>query len=245
MKKIITNKKGLWKIVMLTILCLLLFGVILLGSIKKVEVVGCSYYSEKEIEEKVMNSALTRNCYGLYFVYATGHGESIPFVEKISVDITGVRAVRIVVSEKTIVGCIKYMGEYLYFDKDGVVVESSGEKQEGIPLIEGVNFTKMNLREKLEVAEKDEDIFERIMGVSQLLSKYEISTDKVLFDSDRKVILYADHIRIKLGKRDMYDDQIAELSKLLPKAKKKKLKGVLDMENFEQGQQNIIFKKDE
>ena len=42
-------------------------------------------------------------------------------------------------------------------------------------------------------------------------------------------------------KKERYDDQIAELSKLLPKAKKKKLKGTLNMENFEEGQEKIIF----
>ena len=123
-------------------------------------------------------------------------------------------------------------------------MESNTEQLEGIPVIEGVNFTKMNLHEKLEVKESDEDIFERIVGVSQLLSKYEIDTDKVVFDSKKRVTLYVGDIRVSLGKRDMYDEQIAELSKLLPKAIKKKLKGELDMENFQEGQERSIFKMD-
>lgn len=58
-------------------------------------------------------------------------------------------------------------------------------------------------------------------------------------------MLYTGKIRVNLGKRNDYEEQIAELSKLLPKAKKKKLKGVLDMEYFEEGQDQIIFKVDE
>ena len=137
------------------------------------------------------------------------------------------------------------MGEYIYFDQDGVVVESTTKKQKAIPLIEGINFKKMNLNEQLEVEKEEKDIFERITGISQLISKYDIESDKIVFDNKKKVMLYTGKIRVNLGKRNDYEEQIAELSKLLPKAKKKKLKGVLDMEYFEEGQDQIIFKVDE
>ena len=163
-------------------------------------------------------------------------------MEKVDVQLKGLGSVQIQIWEKTIIGCIKYMGEYLYFDRDGVVVESTVKQQEGIPLVEGVTFRRMNLYEKMEV--ENDEIFERIMGVSQLLSKYQIATDKVVFDQSSKVTLYVEDIRILLGKRDSYDEQIAELSKLLPKARKKKLKGTLDMESFWEGQEQIIFKMD-
>lgn len=234
------------KIVMAGILLLLILiiaGICLLGRIRQVSVVGCDFYTEEEIKEKVMHDVVTKNTLGLYATYAMGKGIELPFVGKINVKITGIDSVEIVVYEKTIVACFKYMGEYLYFDKDGVVVESSTEKKAGIPLIEGVSFLKMNLYEKMEV--EDDEIFEVILGISQLLDKYQIETDKVVFDRKRAVTLHSGKIRVKLGKKDMYDEQIAELSKLLPKAKKKKLKGVLNMENFEEGQEKIIFQKDE
>lgn len=97
----------------------------------------------------------------------------------------------------------------------------------------------MNLHEKLEV--KEDGIFEKILGISQLLTKYELDLDKVVFEYDKSVTLYAGKIRVKLGKKERYDEQIAELSKLLPKAQKKNLKGVLNMENFEEGQEQVIF----
>lgn len=242
--KHLKNKKRVWILVILFIFFLVFLGVFFGAKIKRVHVVGCEYYTEEQIEKKIINTGLTTNTFGLYFMYAFDRGVEIPFVEKISVEVTGMNSVDIIVSEKTMIGCIHYMSEYIYFDKDGVVVESNTEKLEGIPVIEGVNFTKMNLHEKLEVKKEDDDIFERIMGVSQLLSKYQIETDKVSFDSKKRVTLYVGDIRVSLGKRDMYDEQIAELSKLLPKAIKKKLKGELDMENFQEGQERSIFKLD-
>lgn len=242
--KYLQNKKKIWILVILLIFFLTFLGIFFGAKIKNVHVVGCEYYTEEQIENKVLHSGVTENTFGLYFTYAFNRGVEIPFVEKISVEVTGVHSVDIIISEKAMIGCIHYMSEYIYFDKDGVVVESNTEQLEGIPVIEGVNFTKMNLHEKLEVKESDEDIFERIVGVSQLLSKYEIDTDKVVFDSKKRVTLYVGDIRVSLGKRDMYDEQIAELSKLLPKAIKKKLKGELDMENFQEGQERSIFKMD-
>ena len=242
--KHLKNKKRVWILVILFIFFLVFLGVFFGAKIKRVHVVGCEYYTEEQIEKKIINTGLTTNTFGLYFMYAFDRGVEIPFVEKISVEVTGMNSGDIIVSEKTMIGCIHYMSEYIYFDKDGVVVESNTEKLEGIPVIEGVNFTKMNLHEKLEVTKEDDDIFERIMGVSQLLSKYQIETDKVSFDSKKRVTLYVGDIRVSLGKRDMYEEQIAELSKLLPKAIKKKLKGELDMENFQEGQERSIFKLD-
>lgn len=237
------QKRKILLIAIPVLLLLFIAGIFLFGRIRNVSVVGCEFYTEGQIKEKIMRDSITNNTLGLYLTYAMGKGEEIPFVGKISVKMTGIDSVEIVVYEKKIVACFQYMSEYLYFDQDGVVVESSTEKKENVPLVEGVTFLKMNLYEKMEVEE--EDIFETILGISQLLEKYQVETDKVVFDRKKAVTLYSGKIQIKLGKKDMYDEQIAELSKLLPKAKKKKLKGVLDMENFEEGQDKIIFQKED
>ena len=241
--KQIMKKKKVWMIGAAVLVVILFLTVVISGKIKKVDIVGNTYYTDKEIKEKLMDSAVTRNMYGLYAKYGAGVNPGIPFIEKVSVEISGSHAVTILVSEKPIIGCIKYMSQYLYFDKEGVVVESSPEYQKGIPVIEGVKFTKMTLHEPLQVA--DAGIFEEIMSVSQSLEKYEIATDKVVFDMDRKVTLYVGDIRVKLGHRKTYDIQIAEISNAIKEAQKKKLKGDFDMENYVEGQGQILFKQTE
>lgn len=242
----IPKKKKIKKFVLFFLVTgIVLAGVLIfvMGKIKNVTIAGCEFYTEEEIKEKVMCDTITRNSLGLYLTYQFNKGVEIPFVEKISVNVTSWDSVEIIVYEKAMMACIKYMGEYLYFDKDGVVVESASSPVENIPVIEGVSFQKMNLYEKLEV--KEDGIFEKILGISQLLSKYKINLDKVVFEYDKSVTLYTGKIRVKLGKKERYDEQIAELSKLLPKAQKKKLKGVLNMENFQEGQNQVIFQVEE
>lgn len=238
------KKKKIFLSSILILILLLFIGVVFLGKIKYVKVTGCEYYSQEEIQKEIMNNGITQNSFGLYYTYALNKGKSLPFVDEISVELKGINRVLIHVQEKSAVGCIKYMGEYIYFDKEGTVVESTIKKQAKIPIIEGINFQKMNLNEKLEIAKEEEDIFERISGIYQLLTKYDIETDKIAFDRRKKVTLYTGNIRVNLGKRSDYEEQMAELSKLLPKAKKKKLKGILDMEHFKEGQDQIIFKVD-
>lgn len=46
----------------------------------------------------------------------------------------------VAVYEKAIVGYISYMGCNMYFDKDGIVVESSSENYEDVPQITGLDF---------------------------------------------------------------------------------------------------------
>ena len=46
-------------------------------------------------------------------------------------------------------------GDYLYFDKDGIIVESTSKRIAGIPLVKGLKYHKIVLNEKLEV-QKDE-----------------------------------------------------------------------------------------
>lgn len=240
------KKKKMKKFVLIPITISILLGFVIIffvGKIKNISIIGCEFYTEEEIKEKVINNIITQNSLGLFLTYQLKKETEIPFVEKIDVNMISWDSVEIIVYEKAMVACIKYMGEYLYFDKDGVIVESTTEPIENIPLIEGVTFQKMNLHEKLEV--KEEGIFEKILGISQLVSKYELDLDKVAFEYDKSVTLYTGNIRVKLGKKERYDEQIAELSKLLPEAQKIKLKGVLNMENFKEGQNRTIFQAEE
>ena len=52
----------------------------------------------------------------------------------------------------------------LYFDKEGIVVESSSEEIEGIPRIKGIAFDNVELYKKLPVEE--EDVFKKIGDLS-------------------------------------------------------------------------------
>ena len=53
---------------------------------------------------------------------------------------SGQEVMYITVYEKAVIGYIRYMGCNMYFDKDGIVVESSTETFEKVPEIIGLKF---------------------------------------------------------------------------------------------------------
>lgn len=64
----------------------------------------------------------------------------IPFIAKTVIDIKWPSTINITVYEKSIIGYVYYYGSYMYFDKDGTVVESSYELLDGIPEIKGTHL---------------------------------------------------------------------------------------------------------
>jgi len=125
------------------ILGLLLAGVLVVSlfQIRDVEVTGIEHYSKEEIAERVITDKYSTNSLYLFLKYKYTDTEPIPFVDKIEVSLLGPGKVRLRVYEKSIVGYVTYMGANLYFDKDGIVVESSSQIKEGVPCISGLEFS--------------------------------------------------------------------------------------------------------
>lgn len=65
----------------------------------------------------------------------------------------------------------RYLGQDVYFDKDGIVVESSTQELEGIPQISGVTFDSLAIHQPLSV--EDPTIFDTILSITKLLTKYD------------------------------------------------------------------------
>lgn len=233
---------GLMKILIFCFV-ILVPGFILTVSCKldNVIVEGSSHYSTEELKDKVITKKTDGNTILLYLRYKYGEVDSIPFVEHIDLNLVDKNSIKIHVYEKIITGCIEFMGGYMYFDKDGIIVESSTEKLDKIPFVTGLSFNQIVLYEKLEVQKAE--LFGVILNLTQLIQKYELTIETIQFNTDLEVSLHSGDIQILLGKRDVYDEQIAELKNILPKAKGKKIK--IDMKNFTEGQDKIIAKPKE
>lgn len=243
---VIVGKRKIWPVFLKIFIVILLFALIFFYlnrefKLDKVNINGCDYYTEEEIRERIISGPLKGNALGIYIKNKIRE-QSMPFVEKIDVDMVNNHELLISVYEKSMIACIPYMNEYLYFDKDGIIVENSQKKMDYVPVIEGIQFDSMNLYEKLSV--DDDDVFETIVNLSQLIKQYKIKTDYVYFNYQSEVTIYTDDIKVLLGKSSRYDEKISEISNILKKAKKRKLKGTLDMRNFVSGQSEIIFKEE-
>ncbi|MFA9463856.1 MAG: cell division protein FtsQ/DivIB [Velocimicrobium sp.] len=206
--------------------------------IKTINVKGCEYYSEDEIKQNLLTGVEGKNSILLYLKARYIGLKELPYIEKVTIKRVNHHEITIHVYEKELIACVKYMSQYLYFDKDGVILDTSDEERDGIPCISGLTFSGFKIYEPIEVEEKD--IFTSILDISQIINRYELDIDKIHFNSKNEVSLGVGMIQIYLGKREFYDEPIVALSEILPTVLERKLKGTINMENYQTGD-NIIF----
>ncbi len=240
-KKVQKNIRIVVVTVCVSLLCILIIVVSSMFKLKDLQVTGCDYYTEEEITDYFKNSVLEKNTVIFYLKYKFFQSVSIPFVDDFDMDFVNRNKIHINIYEKAMISCMKYMGEYLYLDKDGTIVEVSHEKVDGIPLVTGVHFKEMNLHKQLKV--DDESIFNTILTISSLIRRYELDIDRIYFDYKYEVTLFSGKIKILLGKKEYLDTQIADLTNILPITKERKLEGVLDMREYTGDQSKIIFRE--
>lgn len=205
-----------------------------------VDIEGNEHYTTREIRDLVMDGPYGNNSIYLYFKYKNKSINDIPFIEKMDVKILSPTHIRIDVYEKAVAGYIEYLGHYIYFDREGIAVESSTETTSGIPFVTGLEFDHIVLHQKLPA--KNEKIFAKILSITQLLTKYDIPTDKIYFDNDENITLHYGDVRILIGTDKYIDEKINELSLLLPKLEG--YSGVLHMENYKGEGGSFTLQKD-
>ncbi len=223
--------------IVIGVLIVLVLGLYYGFHIDTIEIEGESVYSDEEIEKSVFSRRFSDNEL-VFKLYNKLYGvNKLPFIEDIDVKYVNRSSVLLHVYEKKISGCIKYMGQYVYFDKDGIVLQSLSEHKDGVPMVTGIKFGDFSIGEAFSV--KDEKLFSKIMNISQLISHYKIDVSRIHSSADG-IILYSGKIRVYLGKKDMYDDQLAALSSVLKTTKKKNLKGSIDMSDYNSGDKIVL-----
>ena len=208
-------------------------------TITNIYVDGNTHYTDEEIVDMVIVDKLDHNSFYLSLKYQDKSITDIPFIEKMDVTIVSPDTIRINVYEKAIAGYISYLGRYMYFDREGIIVESSLESSDEVPEVMGLDFDSVVLYQKLPV--DNDDVFEEILDITQLLSKYNLNADKIFFDKDYNLYLYFDQVEVTIGTNDYIDEKIIQLQYILPKLEGKS--GILDMEDYDGSSKNIIFQE--
>lgn len=201
---------------------------------------GNLHYNNDEIIDMVMQGPLDHNSLYLSFQYKDKSIEDIPFIQKMDVQVVSPTTIRITVYEKALAGYVEYLGRYMYFDKDGIIVETSQVKTAGIPMVTGLKFDHVVLHEQLPV--ENERIFEGILDITQILSKYSLQADRIYFDPSYDMTLYFENIKVKIGNADMIDEKLMKLQYILPELEGKS--GVLRMESYTSDSKNVTFELD-
>lgn len=211
-------------------------------TVKQVYVEGNVHYTEEEIKEIVMSGAFGDNSLYLSLKYRNKGVEDVPFVDVMDVKVLAPDTIKIIVYEKVLTGYVKFMDTYMYFDKDGYVVESSGVRTAGVPQIMGLDFGYMVVGRELPV--EDRSVFNSILNITRLLNKYELSADKLYFGENGEITVYFGNVKVALG-NDMntIGEKLMLLPELLPSLQGQN--GTLQMETYIESGGRYIFKPEE
>ncbi len=216
------------------------FYIITAYTVATIYVEGNIHYTNEEIINMVMEGYYGNNSLLLSLKYKDKSIVGVPFVEKMDVSVLDPHTIKIEVYEKALAGYVEYLERYMYFDKDGVVVESSTEKTAGIPMVTGLKFDHVILYEPLPV--ENAEVFSSILSITQLVNKYSLSVDRIYFGSDGSVTLYFGNVKAALGVGANLDEKIMELQYMIPELEGKS--GTLRMENYTEETHNISFELD-
>ena len=190
---------------------------------------GNTRYSDEEMEKMLFPNELSKITVYNLIRSKVKKNYNIPFIQDVDIYITGINSADIIVYEKSVVGCVKYMSSYMYFDKDGIVVESSNNFLEGIPLIDGLDFGRVVLYEKLPIS--NENVFDQMLDITQVLVGNDITVDKIT--------IYIGDIEVYLGDSKELNGKIGELRDMWEKIKG--LSGILYLDNYNPLNENTTY----
>ncbi len=224
-------------IILISVLLLVLVGVLYLNTFKleNIKVSGCENVDEQQVIDAI--KAKGDNTIILYISNRLNPIEGIPFVSKLEIEFISKNEISVVVFEKSMAGCVEYMNDYVYFDKDGVILDVSSEVIEGVPCIKGLNFSSWEMGEKLPI--QDEKKFQLILSITQLIEKYELSIDDIKFTAENEIILVHEKITIELGDGENLEIQMMNLGSILEGLKG--LEGTLYMKDFDSDEATASF----
>ena len=186
----------------------LLIGILLFATqIKEIEVTGNQHYTEEQIIDLIFDEKWSKNSAYCYYENKFQEPKSIPFIEEYKVEFQSPSKVRVFVFEKSVVGYVSYMSSYRYFDKDGIIVESSVEQLPGIPWITGMEFGHIVLHQPLPVA--NQDIFDQILNLTQVLSVNGVRVDKINYNSFLEAELTIGDIIVELCNDDDLNGKVS------------------------------------
>lgn len=211
-------------VILIILFCAFLFRV------KKVTVEGNTFYKETEMAEMFQSNILECNVLSFWLLDKLSLTPELAFVREYEVTYPSMNEVHIKLYEKTIVAGIAYTNQYIYFDKDGMVLQSTEKPIKGIPLFETKNLTTFTLYSKVQM--EDDELLSQILNLANLFQHYGITWDKVQFNEKNEAFLYSGNIKVNLGKRENYDEQMSALSSVLKQALQKKMAGEIDLADY-------------
>lgn len=239
------KRKKLAVILMVILLLIATAALVIINvfTVEQVEVTGNQLYESKQIEKWVLNDEYSWNSLYVYLKYRFKDTEEVPFIDTMEVGIKVPHTITIEVYEKGLLGYlyIESLGQNVYFDKDGFVVETSTDVIDGIPEIKGLTCKQVVLYEKLDLANKKS--LKTLLSVTQTLKKYSLVPKSIDYGEGGNITLSYGTVTVSLGTVDNLNEKVKRLEKIMPKLEG--LTGTLHLEEWTEETTDITFEKTE
>lgn len=223
------------------VVCLIVILMIsMLFRVETIEYEGNTHYTDEELTNFIFNGKYNVNAL-VYSIFGKQQDKvSIPFVQDYDVEVVWPAGLKVSVYEKEIIGYIAYMGCNMYFDRDGIIVDSAQQVLENVPEVSGIAYKNIVLHKRLDT--KNNHVFSIMLDLTQLFEKYDIAMDKVLFDSNLNITVYTGNIKVLFGSSDMLTEKVHEFNMMLPQLAGRT--GTVYLNNFDEDTKSVIFKNE-
>ena len=227
-------------LIILLLLAAAALVVIKVFRVEKVEVEGNELYDAKVIEKAVLNDKYSWNSLYVFLKYRFVDTKKVPFVDTMEITLKDPQTLHIKVYEKGIMGYlyISSIDENAYFDKDGLVVETSSKVIDGTPQIIGIDCDKVVLYEKLPIGNAK---LREILTLTQALKRNSLIPDSITYGVANEPLLAYGKIKVEMGSLELLTQKVERLAKIKPSLEG--MDGTLHLENWTEETTIIVFDK--
>ena len=210
--------------------------------VDSVEIRGTSHYTDEEVKNMVLRGPMASNSVLAPLIYSTTNTDDIAYVDAFKVTQLNRNTICISVKEKKAVGCIRYLDSYIYFDRNGIFVEGSQNRDETVPYFDGIQVNSIVMDEKLDI--RGDTVLNTAVALSTIFQKNDMIPDHIQFDSSYSISLIYGDVTVQLGKDVDLEEKMNRVIAILPQIQGKK--GILHMEivatdsnTFEEEQEEV------
>ena len=200
-------------------------------SIQRVEIKGNDTYTNTEILNAMKKDGYINNTL-LMVVQNQVFGQTyLPFIDKVSMSYDDSHILKVKVKEKLRAGVFKYMNEYVYFNENGIAVESRNTLFNSVPIVTGVKFDQVSVDNKIlenKVPVKKQ-YFNTIVSITKKIAAYDIPITEIHFDGVDDITLHSSKYRIYLGSSSYLDGKMSRIAPILESISSNYKKGTIDM----------------
>lgn len=207
--------------------------------VTKVQIEGNQYYTDEEIKKMVLDAPNAGNSILVMLTKTEEKTKDAQMIDHVTIKRKNRNTIVVSVKEKQMVGCLEFQGQYVNFDRQGVIQIITDEQMEGVPLIDGLSVKSVKVGQKLKGINTKK--LNTILSVGKMLEKSEQKPDRLVFNDMNQLVLYYGDVEVRLGSDENMDEKMNRLSGILPQLEG--MEGILHLENITEDTAGVVFDK--